>query len=347
MFDNEKPSPQGSVIRLVRSLLDRDYVSTTGRVIRAVTLSTNQPGGIIQQRLTELDAEAARLAAEGKRLRPDNPVVRALMADLEPVMGRNGGRVDGIAPDLQGEALDTAGTLTRQLALPGLDDEALQALGVQWNTPDPEAVRRLIEYVDNPAWAEQLAGYSDDVLETVRNQAIRGIAEGWGPLRIAESIRQVTEGLPVHRANTLLRTLQMQSYRDGTAIHQNANTDIIRRVIRIETLDGRICMACVSLHGTVVWDSERDGGKPIPRISEHHNGRGTTISETAITPRDVQTGEDWWAGLSREQKLNLAGPGKFDALQSGRASLRDFVTTYEDSVFGEMVREASLSGVLG
>jgi len=64
-------------------------------------------------------------------------------------------------------------------------------------------------------------------------------------------------------------------------------------------------------------------------------------------PREVQTGEDWFAGLGEERQRAQMGDSAYELWRGGRLELRDFVQPYTDPVFGEMVREASVKGMLG
>lgn len=336
---------QGTINRLV----DGGYAAVAQRTLGAIAASVNDPNGLIQQRLGELDAEVARLQAAGvTRLKPDNAVLRALLADMDTVMGRNASRVDAAGDDVQTAGVTVSGTATRQLALPGVGDEQVRLLvGRDWASPDPEAVNRLVQYVDIPAWADELAKYGSGIVQTVNNQALFGFAQGWSSMRAAREIRNATENLPGHVANTLMRTLYMQSYRTGTAIHQNANVQIIKRVIRVESLDSRICAACVYRHGEVVWDSLRNAGEAIQPIDEHHQGRGTTVSDV-LGSLNVPRGEDWFGTLSAErQREIMRNDSAFRAWQAGAVQLKDFVKPYTDPVFGEMMRQASLKDMLG
>lgn len=314
---------------LVDKLLDRDYTSTVEDVLRGIGDSMQR--GVMDQRLRELGEEAARLAAAGERMAPDNAVLRATLADLDDVMRRNAARLDGIADAVQRQGVEAGGTLARQLSLPGLDDTTLARLGVRWNSVDPEAVVQLIDVVNTPAWNLEMVQYGESVVDVVRNQAIRGVVEGWGPLRVAEEIARVARGLPVSRANVIMRTLQLQSYRRATALNYQANADIIEKQIRIGTLDTRICLACLAEHGREM---------PVGEIvADHHAGRCTSIAVVKGVPRTVATGEQWWGTLSEAQKIELAGPGKAELLRTGRAKLADFVEDYDDPVFGRMIRE--------
>jgi hypothetical protein len=322
---------------LTRQLLDRGYEQATRQTLNAIGASVNS--GLIGQRLSELEAEAARLEAAGERLRPDNAVLRALLADLDTELARIAARVDVGAADAQRTGLEAAARLTRELALPGVDDRTLASIGVTWNVPDPEAVNRLVGYVNSAGWAEELAAYPETVLNIVQNQAIQGIVEGWNPLRTAQMITRMAQGVPLAQANTLMRTVQLQSYRDAAVMHRVANADILTEQIRIAALDARTCMACVALHGTRLPIDER--------INDHHNGRCTSISVVKGRPRDIQSGEDWFKSLPDERQREQMGSAAWLAWKDGALNMRDLVHRYDDRVFGEMLREGSLRGALG
>lgn len=335
----------GSIGKLLDELLNQGYNNSAGAVLGAITESVSS--GVIEQRLKELSAEAARLADNGEKLQPNNPVLAALLSDLDVVMQVNADKIANIAPQLEQLGINVSGVLTKQLALPGFSDEQLQNIGVVWKQVDPEAINNLVNLVDSPAFAQELAGFASDVVSAVANQAIRGQLFGWNPKRTAKAIKQLLGSFPSARANTLMRTLQLESYRTGTAAHQNANVEIIKRVIRVETLDDRICLACVGLHGEVVWDRDRDGGQPIDRIEEHHNGRGTTVVETDFVAVNIESGVDWFNHQPKETQLRLAGPAAFNALAEDAVQLQDFVGQHTDPLFGAMIYEQSLVGILG
>lgn len=321
---------------LVTRLLDRRYTSAAAATLRAVGASTSS--GIVAQRLNELDTEVGRLVDLGQRLTVDNPVMRALLADLDAALRQDARRIAEAAPALQEGAVDAAGTLTRQLAIPGVTDETLARVGIRWNIPNPEAVGRAVGYVQSEAWRDELSRYADNNLQVIRNQALRGIIEGWSPLRTAREIRRTTQDLPQAQANTLMRTLQLTAYRDATAINQQANASILSYQIRVGTLDGRICMACLALHGTRLPIGER--------VNDHHNGRCVGVAQVRGFERQVVTGEEWFNRLPESRQREIAGVGAYDLLRSGRAQLRDFVQTYSDPVYDQMIREASLQSVL-
>jgi len=348
MVANRQTAVKGTVQDLINGLLDKGYNNAAQPVLNAVARSTNS--GLIQQRLGELDKEVQRLIDAGEKLKADNPVLRALLADLSDKMDVNGRVVDGAAEAVQQTGMDAAARIQRNLALPGMTDQQLAKIGVIWNKPDPEAVARLIQYSSSDQWANLLEKYGAGVVDTVKNQAIRGIAEGWSPLRTASSIRQITENMPGYTANTLMRTLQLTSYRDATAANQNANTAIIDQVIRIAALDDRTCLSCIALHGTVIWEGERDAGSPVPRVDDHWNGRCTCVVQVKGRTLNITTGPDWFNSLptsrQQEQASFASSPAKFEAFKNGSVTLADFVHQHTDGTFGDMIREASLSDAL-
>lgn len=322
---------------LTERLLDRGYVNATRQVIGAI--ARNGSAGVMALRLQQFEAEAQRLADAGERMTADNPVLRALLADFDTALRRNAALVDAAAGDVTQAGVNAARTLTRELALPGLDDRQLAAIGLRWNQPDPEAVAALVDFASKPEWETALAKYQQGVAQVVNNIALRGITEGWGPLRIAREVRRTVEMLPAAQANTLMRTLQLSSYRRATAAHQLANSDILTGQIRIASLDNRCCLACIALHGTRL---------PLGEVvQDHHNGRCTSISEVRGRPRTVETGEAWLEAQPEERQRAIMGHANFEAWKAGKVKLQDFVQRYEDPVFGPMVREASLRGILG
>jgi hypothetical protein len=152
-------------------------------------------------------------------------------------------------------------------------------------------------------------------------------------------LTQAIADVPRYQANTLMRTLQLTAYRDATAIHQAANANLIARVVRIAALDDRTCLSCLALHGTEVPVGER--------VDDHYSGRCIGISVVRGREVNVQTGEDWLRGLPEERQRTIMGPAKFEAWKAGAVRLQEFVARRDDPVFGQMVQEASLKGLLG
>lgn len=245
-----------------------------------------------------------------------------------------------VSDDVQAAGINVSQRTARQLALPGFDERFLQAIGVVWNQPDPDALAALIRYTQSAEWAARLARYGEGVPEIVQNIAARAFVNGWGALRAARELTRAVTYLPRHYANTMMRTLMMTAYRDADVIQRVANADILEYQIRIAALDDRTCMACVVLHGERL---------PIDaRIDDHHNGRCTSITVVKGRPvPGVTAGMDWFSQRTPSQQQAQMGKAAYEAWQSGAIQPRDLVRKTEDKVFGSMITEASLKGVLG
>lgn len=335
---NAPVSAPPDVRGLLNRLLDKGYTQVTDQTMRAVL--RNSVSGVMEMRLAQFEAEAKRLAEKGEKFTSDNPVFRALMADFDATLAKNTALLESVAPDVQDSGWQTAEVAARQLTLPGISDQALQAVGVDWVRPDPEAVARLVDYSSKPAFRALLDNYQMGVSDAAQQAFLRGIALGKGPLTTARELRDIVEGLPTSDANAIARTLQLQSYRTATAANYAANADILEEDgIRIETLDDRICVSCVSLHGTP---------SPIDEPpDEHWNGRAVVVALLKGRGRDVQTGADWFDSLSEDQQQNIMGDAAHAAWRAGDVALSDFVARHDDPTFGGMIHEASLKGILG
>lgn len=326
--------------QLLDQLLDRGYVQQTAAVVDAMTRGVES--GRIARAMQQFLDEAARLEAAGLPLTADNPVLRALRADLDDILRAHAALIDGAAEGIGRQGTQAGTAAARLTSLPGISDAMLATIGVGWAAPDPEAVAELIRLASSPAWIAELERFRTGVAQDVLDVALRGIVRGLNPLAIAREVVAAVRGMPIARGQTLMRTLQLTSYRRAVGLSYVANQDIVSEHVRIAALDDRCCLACIALHGTRLAVGEA--------VDDHHNGRCTSVARIrgleGLTDR-IRTGEDWFAGLPEDRQLALAGPGALELLQSGRATLRDFVMPYTDPVFGQMVREAPLWRVRG
>ena len=323
---------------VINGLLDRGYTQTTNTVLRAIAGGANTP--LIQQRFAELQAEANRLQTEGKSLTGSNPVLRALLADLQPILERNAVLIDAVAPETQLNGVAIAGD-TAAISSTGFTPQQLDSVGVQWFQPNAEAVNANVGYASSEAFADGLGRYVDGIEDVLIRQTMRGI----GPRQAAREIIRMAEELPPAWANSTLRTLQVTAYRDATVANRVANADILDVQIRLSALQvGRTCMACVALHGTEL---------PIDqRIDDHNNGLCTSICQVKGLPKpQVQRGTDWFGALPKadqERWMSGAASGAaWRAYDAGTTKLEDFVGTYENAIFGTQVVPRSLKEILG
>ena len=323
---------------LIRGLLDRGYFQATEAVTQAIV--GNSTGGVMQRRLQEVIDEAARLEAAGLALEMNNPVVVAFLSDYEAALKADGVLIRSASEVVQQVGIDAAEPLVRQLALPGMSDAMLAQLGITWNTPSPEAVNALVNFVGSPVFEAKITKFVEGTLAQAQNVIIRGMVEGIGPVAIARNLQNVIPGLSSSNAQQLMRTLQLTSFRESQRVHRVANAHILEYQIRIAALDDRTCMSCVALHGEIL---------PIDdRIDDHHRGRCTSVTKIkGLPPPDVEAGESWFNRQNPVTQQNMMGQAAWDAWKAGAISLQDFPKPYEDDLFGRMIGENSLVGILG
>jgi len=329
--------------QLVDELLDREYYKVIGQTLDAIGVGANR--GAMGRSLQALEVEAARLAGLGQQLNPNNTVYRMFQSDLDDFLRASVTLIDGSAEALQAVGIKQAGILTRELAFGNLSDDALQTFGIVWNTPDPEALQRIVQYVDSDAWVESLSGYRGYINEVVENTIIRNFAMGVNPGETVMQLFDLMQGigdkpaLTISAADSLTRSLVLTAQRDSQALHQVANADIISRVIRIAALDLRTCLTCIALHGTEIPLGER--------VDDHRRGRCISITEVKGRPRSIESGGIWFNKQSEDRQRKIAGGANFNALQDGAVTLNDFVKKGDDPIFGSIVQENSLVGILG
>lgn len=333
--------------RLLSSLLDAGYTEAFNVVANSFArLTEREP---LRTSIRQFRDEAQRLNEAGERMTPDNPVVRALIADLEDVMQRQAGVVENAVDAVQGLAAERAETFVEQTT--GIPRNLLIEMG--WNQTDPEAVRALVDAVAGEEFADYMAQFGEGIADQVRTFIVRGLVEGRNPLMLAEELVDLIPGISVSRAQMLMRTLMLNAFRDAAVVSQLANADIIETVIRIAALDGRTCLACWALHGT-----ELEIGQ---RVDDHPNGRCVSIVKIEGRPLNVPRGpqifNDMLAAerngtLSARQRAILDQMRRnhgasMRALEGGAVALQDFVGRQRLDVFGEIVQELSLRGILG
>lgn len=171
---------------------------------------------------------------------------------------------------------------------------------------------------------------------------IDGIVMGRGPATTAAAIRgELGQGL-TWVLNTA-RTAQVYSYRQATTASYIANSDIVEGWKWWAALDARVCMSCVAKHG-----SRHKVDEPL---NDHHSGRCVALPIVSLPngAGDIPdtTGEQWFNGLQTSQQVDLMGPAMHRAWKANEFSIQDLIEPYQDPVYGEMLRAASLKGVLG
>lgn len=316
--------------KLVEALIDRAYARDVTGLIRAL-VDVGKAGTALEKRLKALERKVILLENAGRHLRPDDPAVKRLLSELDSALRAQTSNLNQTAQQVLVHTEQAAAKLAKELTLP-------QGVSIAWNTPDPQAVLQVIDYTALPQWKGFIRGFSEGVIEQIRARVIADFAAGRGAKVAARNLRQIVSDLPAASANRMMRTLQMTAWRDATAVHYAANANILEYSIRICTFDTRVCPACLALHGTIIPLGER--------VDDHHNGRCTSIGVIKGTTRNIPSGESWLRTQPLKTQQEILGKSAQEAWQAGRVKLDDFVSTYTDPVFGDMLRSVGLNTAL-
>jgi hypothetical protein len=265
----------------------------------------------------------------------DHPAIVVFVAALALHLAQNRRRIDLLAPNVQRLGVAAGFALPPLLAFPGSNRAQIDAAGV-WASPGLERTEELVDFLDRPAWRDKLDNYEAGVAAIVLNT----IRDGGRPEAVVAEVERQALALPAFYAGSVLRTLQFAAYRDAATIQFIANSDIIEYILRVAVLDNRTCAACVALHGTK-WPADHI-------VDDHHRGRCIGVPSVLGNRREVaQTGEEWLLEQDEEVQRTILGGATWRAWTAGAIELGDVVGSYEDGVFGGMVRTRSLVGMIG
>jgi len=356
--------------------LDAAYLKSAGQVLLQIEAISNNRTSQMQVALARLDAEAQKLKEAKKKMAIDNPVLQQTLDAYESMFVTTQTLVTANDNDIQEAAifLATIGvtakvflSLSSQLLQQGIDPVSPRAMkfylsqlaqkGIGWEVPT--TLTEITNFVDSPAWIARMEKWGIGYADLTRKTILQAIQDGSGPIATASKIREYAEKLPKSAADTLMRTLQLTSYREASLGMEKINGDFIEYKIRLAELDDVTCMSCVALHGTRLDVGER--------VDDHYNGRCTEyyvvpggglpeIMQADSTPGNrqfvpFQTGEEWFNSLPPDRQQQQASfqstPAKWEAFHSGAITLQDFVAEHIDDTFGRQIVEESLVGILG
>lgn len=259
----------------------------------------------------------------------------AALRAVESATRRAADVLDAKAISIQEAAIKLSLKATKLLTLGESGEAALMKIGYRWNSPDPAAMARMIQYVSTPEFQAELDNIPDAVMTFAR-----GAVQKLSAAELVEALGQVVPKFAQGKAMTLARTLQLTAFRDATAMGYIANARILEpNAIRIAARDERTCPACLALHGT-----------PVPigqRVHDHHNGRCTSVAVVKGTTRNVEPGVAWFERQPAAMQQKILGNAGYRAWKSGAVALSDYVQPRSDPLWGEMIEAASLKGLLG
>lgn len=306
----------------------------------------------------DYQASAQRLQDAYRRaLPPIRASANDLLAEIERIEAATGEAVRDVT------GLNAYGRLTRQieaelqdfaviardesarLAENGLGmgvNAALDAVGAQsgiaarvWMRPDPAALERLISTVNSDAMRANIARFGANAADDFAALMTTLTAQGKGGRFIARAVAGWTN-VPLAWADNMARTTQNVSYRGANHAAMKANERLLDGWLWRAALDVRTCMSCISQHGRL---------HPVDEaLNDHHRGRCAPVPVVrgSTWTQAVETGEAWYGRLPQGTQRRIAGDLLYTALREGDAGWSDLSKPYQDDVFGEMLRAASV-----
>lgn len=210
---------------------------------------------------------------------------------------------------------------------------SLDSLAARFGRLNADALDALIERTTEQVTSLALP-LSDSATGSMLEALTRAIPEGESPRTTAQLMLQGTEDAfngGLSRALTISRTEVLDVYRSASNGIYAENSDVLQGWMWSAELDDGVCISCVVMDGAVF---------PIedPGPNDHQNGRCESIPVTASwedlglagmeEPESLYPdAQAWFDGLPEETKLEIAGPGRLEAYQSGKADWPDLSTT--------------------
>jgi len=320
----------------LRAQLERQDAEALERLINAYTVTLGRVSPFIEGLIERIEADDTNV---GKSAAYRN-LINAIEDELEDYAAYL--RIE-IQQDAQRSARQglAGGSLLLAAAFAsalGVEVEDLPADIA--STAQPDALDFLAAYLDpGGELFKRIDGMSGYYADYIGNNILARVALGQNPRTIADWITDAY-GMPLTDALRTARTVQLYSYRQAENAQFVANADVLDGVVWSAELDDRVCMSCVALHGQVF---------PVGTIAnDHHNGRCAMLplAKGADSPIE-QSGADWFASQPESRQRDMMGAGRFEAWKDGAFDFSALTQPYQDDVYGEMRREASLKDLTG
>ena len=190
---------------------------------------------------------------------------------------------------------------------------------------------------DSPLW-KRLSLLGPENARKVADSLLEAVAFGYNPAKTAKMFENLMGG-GLTDAMRMSRTAQAYASREASRAMYIANEDVVSGWVWYSSLDTDTCMACAAEHGTFHENSETMAG--------HYNCRCVDIPVVKGYDDKIQTGEDWFKGLSEKEQRDMMGKQTFDVWQAGGFEFKDFISHKHDEVYGEMLTKTPLWNLLG
>lgn len=161
--------------------------------------------------------------------------------------------------------------------------------------------------------------------DALGQQLVNGIALGRNPVAVARQAMRLGLGQSFTRMQTIARTEQLRAYRE-TTLQSYRSSNVVIGYKRLSARDDRVCPGCLMADGRVYANEDFDA---------HPNCRCTMIPILKnVQPIQFETGQEWFNRQPAATQRSILGAGRYEAWQSGRATLDDMVTRRDNATWG-------------
>lgn len=278
--------------------------------------------------------------------------VQSMLQQVKEQATRFGGTVQGEVLLIQNQAIEQGidnALKLMELSMPDLPPDVRGSITGSFNRLPKDAVEAMAGLVgpDSPLKDKLDETFGEYVAGRVKDELLTGIAAGRSPIETTRRIeRNLQNGLGSGLTSVLttVRTAQIKSYQTANHATYRANAGVVKGWVWHAELDKSTCLSCIAMHGTVHDLDET--------LDDHHNGRcaplpitfsyedlGLDVPET-VEP--IESGEDWFNRQPASVQREMMGPGIYEEWEKGHFEFGDLSQRYNDPVYGEMWRQASL-----
>lgn len=234
-------------------------------------------------------------------------------------------------------------------------------IGLDLVGPDADRAAHIIESpLGGKRWSDRMADNYGQLRKALKRDLAVSIIEGEGMEAAARRITGNVKKIGKNRATVLARSeIQRVANQTSTRLYQR-NSDVIKSMEWVATLDHRTCPVCASKAGRT-WRVEKPPGNPPPihaqcrcvltPITRTFEEMGIDAPETGgATMRASQDGpvgsmnyREWFRQQSDSFQRRVLGPSRFKAYKAGKIDFDSMVKNNRVVRVGDLP-EASLGG---
>ena len=201
---------------------------------------------------------------------------------------------------------------------------------------------------DGSPLIDVLNKYVDGTVEAFSDTMVTGMVAGWNPRKLAAELRNAY-GIGLNDALRLSRAENLRAYRTASKTIYQDNADILTGWQRHAAKNGRTCMACIMLDGTIYalatdMDDHPTGRCAMLPLTKSYAELGIDAPEPQFQDESAR---EWFERQPEATQRDMMGSGKFAAWQDGRFTLEDIAQKITDPVWGDAWVPRTLYDLLG